>query len=374
MTKTSIQMGKIFGIPIIFDFSWFIIFALLTWTLARGYYPNEFKDWPPTLYWIVGAVTAIMLFVSVLGHELGHSWVAQRYKIQVHSIQLFIFGGVSQTARDPDTAQSQFWINLAGPLVSLVLAGFFYLLTFLATGFAPLLALLKYLAYMNLILAAFNLIPGFPLDGGGVLASIIWGISRNKNLAVLVVASIGGFVAYIFLFLGGYLLINGNVINGLWIAVVGWFLLNTSGGQVKKQRLKGALAGRRVSEAMNNRGYMNIQAGASLQTLDEEPLYGGGRRIFMVKEDDRLVGMLTRHPLNATPPDLRPVTTAGQVMIPLDQLKQVQPDTGIWEAIQMMDQDGVNQLPVITGGEIQGMLTREDIISFLSRLQKENTA
>ena len=174
MTQHNIPLGKIFGIEIGLDYSWFVIFALLTWMLAGSYYPNEFKNWSPLLYWVTGAVTAIMLFVSVLLHELGHSAIALRYKIPVRSITLFLFGGVAQIGAEPPSAVAELLIAIGGPLVSLALAIFFYTVQSAVSGVEPLLGLTKYLAYINIALVLFNLIPGYPLDGGRVLRAIVW--------------------------------------------------------------------------------------------------------------------------------------------------------------------------------------------------------
>ena len=181
MTQHSIPLGKILGIQIGLDYSWFVIFALLTWMLADSYYPDEFKHWSPLLYWLMGAVTAIMLFVSVLLHELGHSVVALRYKIPVRSITLFLFGGVAQIGAEPPSAIAEFFIAIAGPLVSLALAIVFYAAQPLIADMEPLLGLAKYLAYINMALVLFNLIPGYPLDGGRVFRAIVWAITGNMG-------------------------------------------------------------------------------------------------------------------------------------------------------------------------------------------------
>ncbi|HZD48084.1 MAG TPA: site-2 protease family protein, partial [Silvibacterium sp.] len=169
MFRHAIPIGRIFGISIDLDYSWFLIVGLLTWLLAVSYYPGEFKSWSPAEYWLMGGVTAIMLFISVLIHELGHSIVAKRYGIPVPRITLLIFGGVSQIATEPSSAAAEFWIAIVGPLISFALAAFFWKLEPLLVPYPPLFALAKYLALLNLVLAVFNLIPGFPLDGGRVL-------------------------------------------------------------------------------------------------------------------------------------------------------------------------------------------------------------
>src|SRR5512135_3379381 len=191
MNRSAISLGQVLGIPIGLDYSWFLIFALLTWSLATSYFPAEFKGWPVTQYWIVGAVTVILMFGSVVLHELGHSVVAMRYKIPVRSITLFIFGGVAQIGAEPPSAIAEFWIALAGPATSFALALLFGLLQPLVGVLTPLLALAKYLAYINGSLALFNLIPGFPLDGGRVFRAVVWGATRSLHTATRVAANLG---------------------------------------------------------------------------------------------------------------------------------------------------------------------------------------
>ena len=367
MNNQSFPIGKVFGIPLRIDYSWFLIFALITWTLATGYFPAEFKSWPVAEYWIVGLVTAAVFFASVLLHELGHSLVARRYNITVNSITLLIFGGVSEIKTEPASALSEFWISISGPVVSLLLAGIFYLLALVFTAVDPLLALTKYLAYINLLLGAFNLIPGFPLDGGGVLMSIVWGITHKRHVGLLVAASVGSFFAYAFIVLGAYQVLNGGFLDGLWTVFIGWFLLSASGGEVRREKIKSSLLGHRVSEAMSL-GYTNIPADTTLQYLVDEHILGGSRRSFVIKKGDAVVGLLTMHALQSVPKEKWAATTVDQVMIPTSQIKQIGPNTELWEAIEEMDRDGVNQLPVMLDGQIQGMLTREDVISYIRQM------
>lgn len=180
MSRHTIPIGRILGISIDLDYSWFLVAGLLSWVLATSYYPSEFKNWSGVEYWFMGGITALLLFASVLLHELGHSIVAMHYKIQVPRITLFIFGGVSQIAGEPPSPVAEFWVAIAGPAVSVALAALFALLQRVLPPVSPLLALAKYLALINGMLAAFNLIPGFPLDGGRVFRAIVWGISRNS--------------------------------------------------------------------------------------------------------------------------------------------------------------------------------------------------
>ena len=190
MKNQYLSLGKIFGIPLAVDYSWFLIFALLTWTLATGYFPSEFKNWPTAQYWIVGGVTAFLFFGSVLLHELGHSLVALRFKIRVHRIVLYIFGGASEIGEESPGAWTDFWITLVGPAVNLVMWALLSLAAQVLPAESPLKAVAVYLAYINLILGVFNLIPGYPLDGGKILMAVIWGVTHKKPLAVMTAATI----------------------------------------------------------------------------------------------------------------------------------------------------------------------------------------
>jgi Zn-dependent protease/CBS domain-containing protein len=372
MNRHTIPLGSILGIPIGVDYSWFLIFGLITWTMAVGYYPAEFKNWPTVQYWIVAAATAIMLFVCVLLHELGHSMVAMRYRIRVRSITLFLFGGISQIETEPTSAMAQFWISIAGPAVSFALAAVFFLLRPVLADVAPLFALGKYLIYINIALGVFNLIPGFPLDGGGVFRAIVWGITRNPRRATLLAANLGRIIAYLFIILGVWQIFAGNFLDGLWIAFIGWFLENAARGQVHQMALHDILAGHKVSQAMN-RQYTAVPAGTTLQRLVDDHILAGGRRSFVVEKSKKAVGLLTLHHVKEIPRAKWPTTTSAQAMTPIEQTKRVQPDAELWTALEEMDRDGVNQLPVMADGQIQGMLTREDVITFLRTLQELRT-
>ena len=373
MTRHNIPLGRILGIPIGLDYSWFVIFALLTWMLASNYYPAEFKDWPPLLYWLMGAVTAVMLFVSVLLHELGHSVVALRYKIPVRSITLFLFGGVAQIGADPPSAIAEFLIASAGPLVSLILAVLFYAVQPLVGGIEPLLGLAKYLAYINLALVLFNLIPGYPLDGGRVFRAIMWAITGNMRRATLIAANGGRLFAFLFIFIGVLLMVSGNFGGGLWIAFIGWFLDTAASAQIQQVMIQGLLTGHKVSQAMSTH-CAAVPADLTLQKLVDEHILGsGGQRCFLVTRGENTVGLMTLHQIKELPRLDWATTNAAQAMIPMEQLKCIEPDAELWAALQKMDRDGVNQLPVTRDNHVIGMLSREDVITFLRTLQELGT-
>jgi Zn-dependent protease len=317
----------------------------------------------------VGAATAIMLFVSVLLHELGHSVVALRFKIPVRSITLFIFGGVAQIGGESPSARAEFLIAIAGPIVSLALAVFFSVVQPVVAAVQPLWGLAKYLAYINFALVLFNLIPGFPLDGGRVFRAIVWALTANMRRATLLAANVGRFFGFLFIFAGVWQMLGGNFGGGLWIAFIGWFLDNAASAQVQQVTVQGLLTGHTVSQAMSTH-CANVPANVTLQDLVDEHILGGGQRCFLVKRGDNDVGLVTLQQIREVPRPEWATTRAGQVMLPLDKLECIDPTAGLGTALQKLDRNGFNQLPVTRDRHVIGMLSREDVISFLRTLQE----
>jgi Zn-dependent protease len=369
MNRHTIPLGRIMGIPIGLDPSWFLVFALVTWTLAANYFPSEFNGWPAAQYWAVGAVTAVLFFVSVVLHELGHSMVARRYQIPVRRITLFIFGGVAEIATEPPSAGAEFWIAIAGPVVSFTLAGVFRLLETAFANLVPLLALARYLAYINGTLGLFNLIPGFPLDGGRVFRAIVWGVTHNLRRATFIAATVGRVIALVFILVGVWQVFAGNLGNGLWIAFIGWFLESAATAQIQQQTIMDLLAGHRVSEVMS-RSCVSAPADSTIQELIDRHILGQGQRCLIITRNGSAAGLLTVHHVSEVPQDKRTAVTAAEVMTPFESMKWVPPDTELQSAFQEMDRDGVNQLPVMEGGRVVGMLSREDIVSYLQILHR----
>jgi Zn-dependent protease len=367
--KQHIALGRIFNIPIGLDYSWFLIFGLVTWSLAASYFPAEFPNWPAAEYWIVGAVTSVLFFASVLLHELGHSVIALRYKIPVRSITLFIFGGIAQIASEPPSATAEFWIAIAGPLVSFCLAGVFAVLQLAATGLEPVLALAKYLAYINGALGFFNLIPGFPLDGGRVFRAVVWGVSHNFQRATRIAAALGRGIAFLFIGWGVWQIFTGNLFNGLWTAFIGLFLESAANAQMAQQHLHALLEGHTVAQAMS-RNYALIPGELSLQQLAEEHILGTGRRFFVVERGSQPIGLLTITNLNQVPRPEWASTSAAQAMTPVEKFHVLKSDTELAQAFEEMNMEGINQLPVVSDGQVQGILSRESVMSFLSTLQE----
>jgi len=368
MARHTLPLGRIFGIVVDLDYSWFLVFGLLTWVLAVNYYPVEFKNWTSGEYWLMGALTAIMLFVSVLLHELGHSVVAKRFGIPVPRITLFIFGGVSQIAAEPTSAAMEFWIAIAGPAVSFALGAIFWELRPVLASVPPLLALAKYMALMNFGLGAFNLIPAFPLDGGRVFRAIVWAISGNFRRATSIAVFTGRFFGFLMIFLGVWQALAGNFLNGMWTAFIGWYLESAATSQVQEQRVKDLLAGHKVSEMMT-RDCAQIPDDLTLQELVENHILTAGHRCFVVSHRDKAVGLVTLSEIKKVPRSSWPTTNVTQVMTPADKLISTPANAEAWTTIEKMERNGINQLPVVERGRLIGVFSRDDLVHYLGILQ-----
>lgn len=365
MLRNSVRIARIGGISINIHVSWILIFVLVTWTLAGSYFPQNYPNWPLSLYWTVGLASSVLFFGSVLAHELAHSFVARARGLPVHDITLFIFGGVSQLSEEPQTPATEFVMALVGPLTSIVLGVCFGAVWFVARGMnEPLAALGSYLAFINVILGFFNLIPGFPLDGGRVLRSILWQATGSLQRATRWASLVGQVVAYLFILAGIWQIFTGDWVGGLWIAFIGWFLDNAASSSYRQLTVRNLLAGHKVREVMS-RECPEVSVGLTLDRLVSEHMLPTGARCFPVMEGGLVRGLLTLHNIKGVSRDLWATTTVEQVMTPLDGLKRVRPDEELWAAMQNMTADGVNQLPVMDDGQLLGMLGRDNIVSFI---------
>jgi Zn-dependent protease len=360
--RGSLHLGKVLGIPIRLHVSWFLIAILVTWTLAAGYFPQEYPGWPVATYWLIGATTAGLFFASVLIHELGHSVLALRENVPVKSITLFIFGGVAEIGREPPTAGAEFRIAIAGPLSSLGLAALFGGLGAALAANATLAAPLAYLGRINLLLAVFNMIPGFPLDGGRVLRAALWALDGSFARATKWASRAGRVVAYGFILLGaGQILLGGGLLNGLWIAFIGWFLNNAAESSYQRVRLRDMLRGVKARSVMTD-ACMTVPSGLGVDRLVEDYVLAGGQRCFFVADNGSMEGLITLHHLRDVPAKQRLGLTTGQVMTRIDGLLRVHPEDDVWSVLQQMDENDVNQVPVLDNGSFLGMITRERLL------------
>ena len=365
MLKAGVPIGRFFGISIKLHYSWFIIFGLVTWALATGYFPVSYPEWDTATYWGIGLATSLLFFLSVLAHELSHSVVAQAAGIPVKAITLFIFGGVSQISREPGQPNVEFRMALAGPLSSLILGGIFWGIHVAAKGTSePLAALAFWLAWINAVLAGFNLIPGFPMDGGRVLRSIIWWRSKNLRSATRVAATIGRGMGYAFIFGGIFWIFWGNWFNGLWVALIGWFLENAAAGSYQQVALQDMLRGHRVNEVMT-RDCPVVSPKLTIEQLVHDYILGSGRRCFPVVNDGRILGLVTLNDIKGVSKELRHTKTVQETMTPLEKLKWVKPGDDLSDVLQMLTTEDINQVPVVENNTIVGMVARDNLLSFI---------
>jgi Zn-dependent protease/predicted transcriptional regulator len=369
--EPNIKLGKLFGIEIGVNYSWFIIFFLITFSLWSQY-ASEHPRWPATWHVTLAVATSVLFFLSLLLHELSHSLLALARGLPVHSITLFVFGGVSRIEREAMSAGTEFLVGVIGPVSSLIIAGLFYGLALLVPPQSPLGVMASWLSWINLVLAIFNLIPGYPLDGGRVLRSIIWAVTGSVQKATQIAARAGQGFAYLLIIGGiiiafaGHLLIGRNdVAGGLWLAFIGWFLLDAARSSEQALVFERAMRGALARDVMSA-DVPTVPASTLLADFFDNYLMRTGRRCFLVTQDGRLLGLITTHEIKAVPRDHWPLVTVEQAMKPLEAMRWVDPSTNLQHVLEIMERDDVNQVPVVSSGNLQGLIRREDLLRFIS--------
>jgi Zn-dependent protease/CBS domain-containing protein len=361
--RGSIRIGAVHGIPIAIHPSWVFVFGLLAWQLAAAELPGASPGWSTTTYWAAGLVTSLIAFASVLAHELGHSWVAIRNGIPIRSITLFIFGGVSRIAQEPSSPGVELRIALAGPATSLALAFVFDQLDRFAAG-APVLATpAAWLGGLNLTVALFNCLPGFPLDGGRVLRAALWRRMGDLQRATRAAAMVGEGIGFGLMGLGVIAVLHGNV-GGLWPILVGWFLQAAAAMSFEQSHLGGMLRGVTVDQVMTH-DFARVPRTLPLDRLVEDEVLGRGHRCFLVANNGHLEGLLTLHEVKAVPRTSWTNVTAGEVMRASANVITLRPEDDLLMAMQRMDDAGVGQLPVVSQGTLVGMVSREQLLHYV---------
>ncbi len=358
------RVGRIFGIDINIDSSWIIIFILFSWSLAGSYFPGSYPHWPRGQYWAMGILTSLFVFASVLVHELAHSLVAIRQGEEVRSITLFILGGVSQITEEPKEPLKEFSMAVVGPLSSFALAGFFFVVSLLLSpASVPVGASALYLAIINVALGVFNLLPGFPMDGGRVLRSIIWKITGDMKRATRIASVSGQGIAFLLIFVGILQFLRSNF-GGLWLVLVGWFLHNAAVRGYDQVRLKTALEGLKARDLMN-REFETVPSGLAVQALVDEFILKKRERVFLVTEGSALKGIVCLEDVKATPRQEWSRSTVGDIMTPKDKLESVAPDEDGNRILSALAAKDVHQIPVMEGDAVAGIICRSDIIKVL---------
>ena len=363
--RTSWRIGSLFGIDIRIDSSWIIIFTFVTWALSSFYFPNRFAGWPQWQYWVIGVVTSLLFFASVLGHELAHSLVAMRQGEEVRSITLFILGGVAELKGEPESPYKEFSMAFVGPLSSMIIASFFWAIALLVRDFSqPLWALTRYLALINLIVAIFNLIPGFPMDGGRVLRAIIWKITGNLRKSTRIASATGQAIAFLFIVFGIFLIFSRALFNGLWMVFIGWFIHSAAARGYKQVVMKDMLKDIRAQDLMN-REFETVSRDLPLQELIEEHILKKRQRAFLVFDRGQLDGIICLDDVKAVPKENWTTTRVGEIMTPKEKLETVLPEDDGSSVLGKLTGKNVNQVPVVKGGKVEGILCRSDVLQFL---------
>ena len=368
--RSSFRLGRILGIEIRIHISWLLIFAFLTWSLAAGYFPSLLPNAPTAEYWALGAISSIALFASVLAHEIGHSFVARRNGIPVKDITLFIFGGASNITKEAETAGAEFRMAFTGPVVSFVLGAIFLAVYYAAGGSGSKTAFsaaMLYLGQINFVLGAFNLLPGFPLDGGRVFRSIVWSINHDALKATRIAATTGQVIAYIFIF-GGIALAFVNGISGLWLAFIGWFLASAASASLQQSVLMETLKGVKVKEITRS----GIKTGEPSLTIEQalSVMLDSHQRALPVMDNGQMLGLVSMTDIKRTSRDNWPVETIDRIMTPVASVKTIAPDDDLTKAVELMQSEGFNQLPVMSGSQLRGLVSRSDLLNYIQLKQE----
>jgi len=367
--KSSLRLFRIAGIDIGIHYTWILIFILLSWSLAQGFFPQRYPGWDTVTYWITGLVAALLLFGSVLVHELAHSLVAQARGMTVRSITLFIFGGVSNLEDEPEKPKTEFVMSIVGPLSSLALAGIFWgLLHIVGDQQSPVAATFSYLALINALLAGFNLLPGFPLDGGRVLRAILWNRTGNLVRATNIAATVGRFMGWGFIAFGLYQVFTGNFIVGIWFAFIGWFLSSSADASRREVTLREQLSGVQVKDVMTTNA-IQISPDTSVTELVSNVFRKQHGRAVPICDSNKVVGIVTVTDVKELPQEKWAGTAVKEIMTS-EPLYSVTPDDDLNTALRLITKHDINQVLVLQGNECAGLVSRSDILTHLQMSQE----
>jgi Zn-dependent protease len=362
MFRSVLVLGHLRGIRIELHVSWLVIFALLMASLSVGL-RHGYPDWSMITVGVTALATVLLFFTSILAHEMGHSLVAIRRGVPVHAITLFIFGGMAQISKDSETAEDEFWIAIAGPAVSIALALAFGLLAVPAAHVSePIAVALGWLAMINLIVAVFNLVPGFPLDGGRVFRALVWKLTGDAGKGMQAAVAGGRVVAYVLFGLGIWsMLAMGNLIGGLWIMIIAWFLLNMAEASGRMFSLNEALAGIRAGD-LAERELPLVAPATSIEDWIHDRVLPEGSRSFFVGDHDNVLGLVTLTDARRVPRAQWSASTVEEIMTPADRLVSVEADKSVMEILHLINQHNLNQIAVMKDDRLYGWLDRQRLL------------
>ena len=367
--EAQIKLFRVFGIQIGLHYSWLLIALLVVFSLA-GQFAATNPQWGANVIWAMAILTALLFFAAIVVHELSHAAIAKARGLPVRAITLFALGGVAQIEKEASDAKTEFWMGIAGPITS-ALIGVICLSIAAGIGWTPArdhqspwAAMLGWLGVINIALAVFNMIPGFPLDGGRVLRAIVWWITGSPGRATRVATAIGQFVAFAFIIYGLFRFFNGAGFGGLWLTFIGWFLLDAARSTYAQFETIERLRGVRVRDVMTN-DLPVVDENTNLQTFVNDHLLRSGKRCFIVEENGRVAGIVTTHEVKDVDREKWSQLTVRDVMLPLTRLHAVKPSTSLTEVLETMGREDVNQLPVMSNDHLAGIVSRGHILRLL---------
>jgi Zn-dependent protease/predicted transcriptional regulator len=367
--EAQIKLGRIFGVKVGLHYSWLIIALLVTLSLVGQFYAVN-PNWGLGVIWTTAIITSLLFFTSLLLHELSHAAVARSRGLPVRSITLFALGGVAQIEKEAENAKTEFWMAIVGPITSIVIGAVCLALAW-SLGWSPIneprtppMAVLQWLGYINIALAFFNMIPGFPLDGGRVLRAIAWWITGDPARSTRIAATVGQVVAFGFIIWGIVRFFGGGNFGGLWLTLIGWFLLDAARSSYTQVEVAESLRGVKVSDVMT-RDWPVVEGRMKLQTFVDEHLLKTGQRCFVVEENGNVSGMLTPHEVKTVARSQWQSSTVSDVTRPLKSLHTVSPQTSVAKALEVMGREDLNQLPVVKDDHLEGIVSRSHILRLL---------
>lgn len=362
------DLFRLMGFQVRIDSSWIVIAVLVAWSLSTGFFPFRYGGLDSGTYWIMGIIGAIGLFLSIIAHEFSHSLVARRYGLPMKGITLFIFGGMAEMSDEPSSAKAEFMMAVAGPISSIVIAGVFYAVHSAGTGAipVPVNGIFEYLAYINGMLAAFNVLPAFPLDGGRVLRSILWALRGNLRWATRVSSTIGSAFGIILILIGVYSILRGNFIGGIWWFMIGMFLNNAAKMSYQQLLTRRALEGETVRTFMK-KDPVTVSPSVTLDALVDDYVYRYHFKMFpVVSGSDKIDGCVTTSDIRTIPREEWKTKRVGEIMKPCSIDNTITADKDAMEALSLMNKTGRSRLLVVEGNRLAGVISLKDMLKFLS--------
>jgi len=363
-----ITLFRLLGFEVKIDLSWLIIAVLITWSLAHAVFPSYFEGLSGTTYVLMGIVGALGLFSSIVVHEFSHSLVARRFGLQMKGITLFIFGGVAEMEKEPPTAKAEFFMAIAGPAASVILGGILYGITVLGARYGwpdPIIGVLAYLWSINLVLAAFNLLPAFPLDGGRVLRSALWGFTGRQAWATRIASLVGSGFGFLLIAMGVVTIVRGDFVGGIWWFLIGMFVRNASQTSYRQLVTRRLLEGEPVHRFMEERP-VTVPYQISVEQLVEDYVYKHHFKMYPVVQEEKLVGCVTTRDVKAIPREQWDQHTVKEASTACSSENTIASDADATDALALMSRTGNSRLMVVEGDRLVGIIALKDLLEFLS--------